>query len=73
MTRFKDIKEVWNAIRLGKTVYWHNKSYTLTVEKARVYHDRYSIEGDRCLRVTHTTYFGSLVVPSDIKDLYTEN
>ena len=71
--RFKNIKQVWQAIEQGKTVYWHHKGYALTIETVPKGASDFSVKGEQCLRVTYlANYFGSLVVPSDLKDLFTE-
>jgi hypothetical protein len=71
--RFKSIKQVWQAIEQGKTVYWHNTGYALTIEPASKHTDSFSVKGEQCLRVTClSNYFGSIIVPNDLKDLFIE-
>lgn len=73
MRRFNSINQVWDAIGQGKTVYWVNTSYALTVEP---HFDQISpkafIRDNKFLRVTCTSnYFGSILIEKEINQLFT--
>lgn len=77
---FKTIEQVWDAIDRGETVYWSNKSYALTIEdselawrKKQGFKIPFSNRNGKCLRVTCTSnYFGSLLEPKELSNLFTE-
>lgn len=59
MNKYKTIEQVWAAIDAGKTVYWSNTSYKLTIEETNHewrkrcgFETPYSNRDDKCLRVT---------------------
>jgi len=80
MGQFKSLKQVWAAIDAGKTIYWTNKAYALTVEDSMLqwrqeqgFKVPFSNRDGKCLRVTCVSnYFGSLLLESDIKKLFTK-
>lgn len=80
MGQFKSLDQVWAAIDAGKTVYWSNKAYALTVEDSMLqwrqdngFEVPFSNRDGKCLRVTRiSNYFGSLLLEFEIKKLFTE-
>lgn len=79
MTKFKTLDDIWAAIENGKTVYWQNRCYKLTVEDSQLQWRKengmpipWTNKNGRCLRVTCTkNYFGSLLLESEVKNLFT--
>ena len=70
---FTNIKQVWNAIDQGETVYWHNELYKLTVEENHPTCPNFCKRGNKHLRVTCiVNYFGSVLEKSEIPDLFTK-
>lgn len=80
--QFNTISEVWEAINQGKTVYWSNKAYKLTIEDnnafpaefvARMGWDKhFTMQDNKLLRVTCiSNWFGSLLTENELSKLFT--
>ncbi len=69
MTSYDDI---WNALAEGKTVHWASDAYKIYIEAiAMKEHGRYTSKHGctltaRCI----SNYFGSLLLPEEIKQCY---
>lgn len=74
------LEQVWQALEEGKTVYWTNKSYKITIEplnrewrESNGFEIPFSAKGEQCLRVTCiSNWFGSLLDPSELNSLFVE-
>ena len=72
------LNEVWGAIDLGKTIYWGNKSYKITVEDSNLDWRKennlnvpFSNRDGKCLKITCiSNYFGSLLNESELSSLF---
>jgi hypothetical protein len=76
------VKEAWAAIESGKTVYWNNEAYRLTlcevegahgfnVETAKYQKTHHSYKNNYVLRVTCTSnWFGSLLNENEVSQLF---
>jgi hypothetical protein len=73
-SQFKTISEVWAAIDSGKPVYWGNKGYrVLPVDHDNENSPTFTLKNGKLLRVTFTAnWFGSLLQPSELGQLFTE-
>jgi hypothetical protein len=70
--KFKNINEVWDALDLGKTVFWVNESYKIYIEDARPENPDFSKRGNKLLTVRCIeNYFGSVLNEPEISQLYT--
>ena len=75
---YKTLEQVWADIDSGKTIHCGSDAYAITIEpvatKWRLLHHvelPFSTRGEKCLRVTCTSnYFGSLLTPNDLGNLY---
>lgn len=78
MTKYKTAKQVWAALDRGQIVNWHHAGYKVYREKARAgceyqnkhwtYREGYVLSV-RCIE----NYFGSLMDPSDIRNLFSKS
>lgn len=71
---FKIVAQVWAALDRGEEVFWQNNLYHITVEDWHPRNSDYTKRKGKCLRVTcKSNYFGSLLYPEEIKNLFTES
>ncbi len=79
--KIKTVEQVWSLIDQGKTVCCVNDAYQLTVEdtlidwrKRNGYEIPFSNRDGKCLRVTCVSnWFGSLLLESELKNLYVKD
>ncbi len=77
---FQNIREVWETLDQGITIYWSSTAYKLTVEDIRTgrpedkeyWNRHFSFRNGKVLRVTYiSNWYGSLLNESEIKFLFT--
>ena len=71
----RSIKDVWDNIMAGRTVYWGNEAYRITlIDAIGDYQANHcTSKNGLVLRVTCTSnWFGSLLEPAQLKDCYTK-
>jgi hypothetical protein len=77
---FKTVKDVWNAVKAGKAVYWKNTAYKVFVEpnlmpertKELAFRQFAELDGSilavRCIE----NYFGSILYETELGNLFTK-
>jgi hypothetical protein len=79
--KFNSVSEVWDAIDAGKTVYWSSKAYKVFVEPdlmpertKELDFRQYAERNGSILAVRYIeNYFGSIISPYYIGNLFTED
>lgn len=71
--KYRTIEEVWDGIKKGKTIYWNNDGYQLTIEPYHEGNSEFTRQGDKVLRITYIeNYFGSLLEEKELGNLYSK-